>query len=208
MNKTQLIIFAFILGLIPFCLSLIDWSYEHEASFFFFYTYNKKEKVIICPTLISTFVSISLMCGILIRNQKYIFNDYIRVSFIVLDILLFASIISIFVSQNTINFFGVSFSSQGLLIPCIILSWLGLKSIAKYVLLTMVALGIPAMSTANEGMGFYGAIFILAGFGSLIIQAFPLEIFGKNCYFADEFYGKSSKKRSKKEDLNNNHHYF
>ena len=130
-------------------------------------------------------ISVFLFGGYIIRNMYDIFNDYLKIAFCIIDIIFFSGFIAMFASGET-NILG--FSSQGLLIMIIILMWIGLKSLLRYILLAFIASSILFISQINEAMGFFGAIYILSAFISFSIQIYT-NILPNVTKLNSEFFG-------------------
>ena len=145
-REKRLIIIALVLVCLSISLNFKVWIYDY----YWLYLIPTKKVIIIKPTLITTMISVFLLGGYIIRNINDIFNDVIKILFCIIDIIFFSGFIAMFANSKT-NIFG--FSSQGLLVMAIILMWLGLKSISRYVILSFISLSTLFISQLNEVMG-------------------------------------------------------
>ena len=191
-SKKRLIIIAFVLISLSISLNFKVWIYDYN-----FLNIIKFQKILIIkPTLITTMISVFLFGGYIIRNKNDIFNDYIKIAFCTIDIIFFSGFIAMFANGKT-NIFGIS--SQGLLFMTIILMWVGLKSISRYVILSFISLSTLFLSQLNEAMGFFGALYILFAFLSFSIQIYT-NILPNVSSFNSEFFGQ--KKKNPEYELN------
>ena len=160
-----LIIISLALLIISLVINLNDWIYDY-----YFFGYNiYSKKISIKPTLISSIIALLLFGGFITRNLEEMMNDHLIQLFFVLDLVFFSGFISLFSNGET-NILG--FSSQSLLFVIVILMWLGLRSLLRYVLLAFIICSIFFISQVNEAMGIYGALYIICAFFSFLIQVY------------------------------------
>ena len=200
-RETKFKISAFVLICLSICMNFKVWIYDGYIVPYFNLWKIEKE-IIIKPTLISTIISLLILGGYFIRNINDIFNDCIKIAFIIVDILFFSGFISMFANSET-NIFGIS--SQGLLLMIIILMWIGLKSLLRYIILAFISASIFFISQLNKAMGFFGAIYILCAFLSFSIQIYT-NILPNVGNLNKEFFGNSKdKKKDEKYELNDDY---
>ena len=90
------------------------------------------------------------------------------------------------------NFLG--FSSQSLLILIIILIWIGMKSLLRYIILTFIFSSVYFIGQLNEAMGFFGALYIICAFLSFSIQIYT-NILPNYNEISSEFFGIKKEKK-------------
>ena len=184
-RETILKIISFFLICLSISFNFKVWIYDYKILGII----PTQNVIIIKPSLITTMISVFLLGGFIIRNINDIFNDIIKILFCIIDIIFFSGFIAMFAKAET-NIFG--FSSQSLLVMVIILMWVGLKSISRYVILFFIALSTFFLSQLNEVMGFYGSLYILFAFLSISIQIFT-KILPKVSNLSSEFFGEKKK---------------
>ena len=194
-------ILAFILLSISICFNFFQWVYEYTIFGYKIYSQN----INIRPSLITTLFSIFLFGGFILRNIKIIMNDSIKIIFYILDLFFFAGFIAMFTDGQT-NIFG--FSSQSILFFTIILMYVGIRSILRYVILIFIACSFLFISKVNEAMGTWGSIYIICAFASFAIQTYtnilPEAKFIKNEYLVEG----EEEKEEEKEELDDNYIKF
>ena len=193
-REKTLIIIALVLVCLSISLNFKVWIYDY----YWLYLIPSKKVIIIKPTLITTMISVFLLGGYIIRNINDIFNDVIKILFCIIDIIFFSGFIAMFANSKT-NIFG--FSSQGLLVMAIILMWLGLKSISRYVILSFISLSTLFISQLNEVMGFFGALYILFAFLSFSLKIYT-NILPNVSNLKSEFFGEKKKQNDDECELN------
>ncbi len=190
-REKKLIITALVLICLSISFNFKVWIYDY-----YLLNFIKIQKIIVIkPTLITTIISVFLFGGFIIRNINDIFNDCIRIVFCFIDIIFFSGFIAMFANSNT-NIFG--FSSQGLLAMIIVLMWVGLKSLSRYVILSFISLSTLFLSQLNEAMGFFGALYILFAFLSFSIQIYT-NILPNVSNLSSEFFGQRKKEKNNSE---------
>ena len=190
-RETKFKIFAFVLICFSICMNFKVWIYDGYIVPYF-KLWKIEREIIIKPTLISTFISLLILGGYVIRNIADIFNDCIKIAFIITDILFFSGFIAMFANSETI-IFGIS--SQGLLLMIIVLMWIGLKSLLRYIILAFISASIFFISQLNKAMGFFGALYILCAFLSFSIQIYT-NILPNVTNIKNEFFGNSKEKKT------------
>ena len=131
-----------------------------------YYIFNYK--LDLKPTLISTMVSILTFSGFMVRNLDAIFDDNFKILFWALDIFFYAGLLTVFSSKET--FLGIS--CQSFLYLMVIITWIGMKSIIRYIYMVYMVLSIFRISAVNQAMGVEGSIYILSAFFSFMIQLY------------------------------------
>jgi hypothetical protein len=188
-----------ILKIISFVLLCISISfnfrqYSYEKSFWGYKIYS--QNIDIKPTLITTLFSLLIFGGYIIRNLNEIMDDYVKMVFYLLDLVFFAGFLSMTADSQT-NILG--FSSQSFLLHLIILMWMGMRSLMRYVLLAFIGSSFMFLSRVNEAMGFTGSLYILLAFISFLIQIYT-DILPKVQGMDKEFCGERKRKKLKDEE--------
>ena len=86
--------------------------------------------------------------------------------FYALDIFFYAGLLTVFNSKET--FLGIS--CQSFLYLMVVMTWIGMKSIIRYLYVIYIALSVFRISAVNQAMGVEGSIYILSAFFSILIQ--------------------------------------
>ena len=165
-NNTKILnIISFALLCVSICFNFKKWIYDYT-----FLGYKIYSKVIdIKPTLLTSMYSVFLFGGYIIRNIHDIFKDYKKIIFYVFDLFFFSGFIAMFANGKT-NILG--FSSQSILLLLIVVMWIGMRSIIRYILLLFIASSFLFISKVNEAMGIFGSIYIFCAFFSFVIQLY------------------------------------
>ena len=150
------------LSLLILSISFNFKEYCYTNFYIFSYTLDLK------PTFITTMVSILTFGGFIIRNLDAIFDDNMKIIFCVLDIFFYAGLLTVFNSKET--FLGIS--CQSFLYLMVVITWIGMKSIVRYIYLIYMALSVFRISAVNQAMGVEGSIYILSAFFSFMIQLY------------------------------------
>lgn len=161
-----------ILGILAFALLLISISfnfkhYKYIKTFGFIYKYDVD--IDLKPSLLSTTFAIFLFGGFIARNINEILKKEILFLFIIIDIIFFSGLISIFFSSKD-TFLG--FSPQALLLLAIIFMWVGMRCLTRYLLFALILISFFHISHVNDAMGFDGSLYILFAFLSFLIQMY------------------------------------
>ena len=135
-------------------------EYYYKSYYLFNHTLDLK------PTAITTMVSILTFGGFMIRNLDAIFNDYFKMIFYALDIFFYAGLLTVFNSKET--FLGIS--CQSFLYLMVVITYIGMKSIIRYLYVIYIALSVFRISIVNQAMGVEGSLYILSAFFSILIQ--------------------------------------
>jgi hypothetical protein len=163
---------SFILLTISTSFNFKQYIYKNKLLLIIPYT----ETLDLKPSLISTLLSILLFGGFIARNLKEIMDSNVKLLFMILDLLFFSGLISVFVRSKD-NCFG--FSPQAILLLIIVLMYLGMRSLIRYLLISFITLTFFHISHVNDAMGFDGCIYMLFAFISFLIQLY-LNILPKN----------------------------
>ena len=191
MGKRILMIIAIILLAGSILFNFKKWVYDYQIFGYKIYS----EEINIKPSLISTMLALFLFGGFVLRNLNNIMNDYIKIIFYILDLIFFSGFIAMF-SNGTTNILG--FSSQSILFFAVVLMYVGIRSLLRYVLLIFIACSFLFISKVNEAMGAFGAIYILCAFISFLIQIY-INILPEVNFNDKEYFGVGENK----EDIEN-----
>ena len=140
-------------------------------------------------------LALFLFGGFVLRNLNNIMNDYIKIIFYILDLIFFSGFIAMF-SNGTTNILG--FNSQSILFFAVVLMYVGIRSLLRYVLLIFIACSFLFISKVNEAMGAFWAIYILCAFISFLIQIYT-NILPEVNFNNKEYFGVGKNK----EDIEN-----
>ncbi|MCR5124065.1 MAG: hypothetical protein K6B43_02615 [Treponema sp.] len=183
-KRFRYLVLSCIFMLIPVFLSFFTY---HRESFLGLWTDN----VNIHPNLVSTTFSVLLYSALILRgivqinfkSKKHLVLIF-ETLLTCLNILFIASFTSIFVNTSPIfKLINVglfkAINPTSMLIAGVLLSWLGMKSIAGYVWIIMFFVSITQITKVSEAMGFVGAIYILSAFLSIAFQFIPNNKFAE-----------------------------
>lgn len=188
-------IFGIILLVIPFIITLP--SYECIEKILIF---EKKEEWKFQPGLISTLFAAIFYLALILRfkffkNDNFI-NCIISVARAFFNIYLLSCLLSIIIGTKN-EVFGVKYSS--IVIFAIIITWLGIKTIAGYSWILFIVLATSELAKADSAMGLNGAFFIIFLTLSLLLQIDRIDNLQS---FIDDFRGFSEEKNNiVKEDI-------
>jgi len=167
-------------------------EFEVERRVFGFIPWGT-EVVSISPSLISTMAAIVLYLSIVVRFKiRMLSNSYettLTIIMTVLNILLCASFLSIFVGD--VNWTIFTIDSRIFLMIAIIFSWVGMRSVAGFVWIILFCFSLFRMIQVDEAMGNWGVVYIIAAFLGITLQAgdFTSEIHG----LKEDFMGVGAK---------------
>lgn len=159
-------------------MSFLPYTLQNTSTAFFGKIKTSMQAVSIAPNMLSCLYGIILYSAILIRFRRPLFKNAIETITAILDILFFASFLTIFVSAETFRIPLTNFSGSGhtILIIGILFSWLGIKAVAGIVWILLLILGLHHISIVNNAMGFYGIVYILCAFVSLVYQIGDIDM--------------------------------
>ena len=171
-------------------VSMAFLSYDRTGIFF-------NTKLEIFPGFISTLVAIILIAPLYARNiLKWNKSFYTLIS-LILFLILFGSLVELAMGGNGLN----SQVVQYLLLSAIVLSWLGMKSIAGGSWLLLFPAIAVSIIENNTAMGFYGFIYVACGFIGILLHS---ELNPANLIsgLKEEFSGSSEMQNAIKSDIN------
>ena len=166
--------FAIVLMILPVALSLITWTGIVEKRKWFVFSETVPITVDISPGFSSMLFSCAVFFVLVLRQTFRIpysrKTDYLIV---VLDLLFIASFVSALLSKNEIPGLGVS--PQSLLIGAFLFSVFGLRSLSGWAIVVVLLFSLGSVCDVTVCMGVFGAVYVLSGFLSLMIQVFKLN---------------------------------
>ena len=171
-------------------VSMAFLTYDRAGIFF-------NTKLEIFPGFISTLVAIILIAPLYARNiLKWNKSFYTLIS-LILFLILFGSLVELAMGGNGLN----SQVVQYLLLSAIVLSWLGMKSIAGGSWLLLFPAIAVSIIENNTAMGFYGFIYVACGFIGILLHS---ELNPANLIsgLKEEFSGSSEMQNAIKSDIN------
>lgn len=171
-------------------VSMAFLSYDRAGIFF-------NTKLEIFPGFISTLVAIILIAPLYARNiLKWNKSFYTLIS-LILFLMLFGSLVELAMGGNGLN----SQVVQYLLLSAIVLSWLGMKSIAGGSWLLLFPAIAVSIIENNTAMGFYGFIYVACGFIGILLHS---ELNPANLVngIKEEFSGSTEIQNAIKSDIN------
>ncbi len=171
-------------------VSMAFLSYDRAGIFF-------NTKLEIFPGFISTLVAIILIAPLYARNiLKWNKSFYTLIS-LILFLILFGSLVELAMGGNGLN----SQVVQYLLLSAIVLSWLGMKSIAGGSWLLLFPAIAVSIIENNTAMGFYGFIYVACGFIGILLHS---ELNPANLVsgIKEEFSGSTEIQNAIKSDIN------
>lgn len=177
---------SLILMIIACCIASQTYTKIIEKTFLFIFSWSEPVSTTIRPTVISVLCAIFLIAPSCIRsNMKLTAYNIIQGT---LNILFMSSFIGLIVGGESWNIPFINISSQSILIFCILLSWIGMKSITGFIWIFLLILAIGRITDVDIAMGFWGVAFILCGSISLLCQ---LKGTNQNLLLAlkSDFYG-------------------
>ena len=89
-------------------------------------------------------------------------------------------------SNSQTNVLGIS--SQSVLFVTVILMWIGVRSLLRYIIILFIACSFFFISKVNEAMGFYGSFYIIFSFASFVLQIYT-NILPEISFEEKEFLG-------------------
>lgn len=170
--------FADILGVafmfIPFIISFIKFPVNNRLVPFLPWP-TKSGTVGLMPDLTSGLIAVIFYIGIIVRYGIFKKDSYIRTILEIIRCLLgcwvLAALISpIIGSKSEVSFLLFKFNSETLLLLAILLTWLGVKSIAGYSWFLFLIAAFSSWKAVSKAMGGAGAFFIISLAIALLLQ--------------------------------------
>lgn len=166
---------------------VIDWIRAGFANFFGSQPPSNSVKDIrrisLAPTLIPTLFSFIYIMSMTIRVKSeiifckenrtvgYYISEWIM---LILAVLVAAMICSIFVSSDEGNLFSFSgitgITGTHLMLAAVIFSFVGIRSLAGFVWIALILLGISRAVDIDRAMGIFGVIFVICSIMGLSLQ--------------------------------------
>lgn len=177
---------SLILMIIACIIASQTYSEEIEKHLFIIFPWTEHVSTTIKPTPISVLCALFLITPSYLRsNIKLTVYNIIQGT---LNILFMSSFIGLIVGGEVWSIPFINISSQAILIFCILLSWIGMKSITGFIWIFLLILAIGRITDVDIAMGFWGVAFILCGSISLLCQ---LKGTNQNLLLAleSDFYG-------------------
>lgn len=141
-------------------------------------SFGDKEKIKLFPDFTSSLFGIALIAPLMIRNAPHeIFNKISTYVIIALDVMFLATFLQILIPNDKIPILliGNLLKNKGIttrtfLIYALVLSWIGIRELAGFIWAGIFIVGAMRLTQVDNAMGFYGAIYIVLAFISVIIQ--------------------------------------
>ena len=165
---------------------VIDWIRAGWANLFGSQPSNSVKdirRISLAPTLIPTLFSFIYIMSMTIRVKSeiifckenktvgYYISEWIM---LILAVLVAAMICSIFVSSDEGNLFSFSgitgITGTHLMLAAVIFSFVGIRSLAGFVWIALILLGISRAVDIDRAMGIFGVIFVICSIMGLSLQ--------------------------------------
>jgi len=164
-------------------------KFYYTTTSWFFWT--EEVEVTISPNMFTLVISMSYTLSLIIRNNLKVSDRPKHLIMHFANLLFFASLISVFISNNYFYFPLVgktNITAQTFSGFLIALSWIGVKSLNVIIYPTLAFLSMYRIGEVNKAMGKNGVVYLLCSYFSLILQFFSdSNIEGKCINFLNEF---------------------
>lgn len=160
-------------------LATITFHGEITKKVFFFWINTTPIESCLAPSLITTLYAILIYSSLIVRNIiQFDFRKKIKTPIffvlqlltIILNIFFIASFITVFFGGEEIILFNLKIAPKIVLFLTIFFSWFGMKTIAGYSWIILFFLSVSRLQNADNIMGIWGAIYVIAGFLSILLQ--------------------------------------
>ena len=162
-------IFGILLMTVPFVLSMITWSTIQKK-----WGITSETTFTLTPNLSTTLVGALIYASYLLRYGFFKKDSAADVFWTiiqgVLDMWVLSSLCAIVVGGKPWQIPFINVDRSAILIFTIIMSWVGMKSVAGFMWIFLILGTIPRLSDANLTMGMAGAVFIICTVLGLILQ--------------------------------------
>lgn len=199
-NKSNIYSILALLG--AFFIGIQNFSYTEKVFFLFDTTHN----VCLSPTFFSAIASIFIVYPVFSKGKADITNNHsmINIFLLVLDISVVATFTStLFTADNLIP--GIPLNGYTLLISGIVLSWLGIRSISKFIWIILIICSLTRMTKVDNAMGFLGFVYVVLTFLGIMFQV--KYVCGNKEAITDEYKNTANNyAQTIKEDILNNKH--
>lgn len=179
-RKSLFLFLSCVFMLVPVILSLFTYTGIIDKSFLFIVHYKKKITASIQPQLLSTILAVVLYSSLLIRgiiqtNFKTEKNVVLGMDLLLhcLNVLFIASFLKIFFDEEPIKWLPIDISPMVILVFGILISWIGMKTIAGYVWVILFIMAMTKLTQIDHAMGGAGTIYVLSAFLSILCQLIP-----------------------------------
>lgn len=150
-----------------FLIGIQNYAYTEK----FFFLFDATYVVSLSPTLFSAIAAIFIVLPVFLRGKADIVNNHsaINILLLFLDICVVATFTSVlFTSNNIIP--GIPINGYTLIISVIVLSWLGIRAISKFIWIALILVSLTRMNLVNNAMGFLGFIYMILTFFGILFQ--------------------------------------
>ena len=185
-KKLFFLIFSCIFMLIPVLLSFKIYETDVQHVILWLIKYKETISVDISPSMISTIVAIALYSSLIVRGlvQLNLKTEkrlviFLELILICLNILFISSFLKLIIDSKPIEGLPFNISSSAILAFAVVVSWIGMKSIAGYVWVLLFIMSITRMTNVDYSMGVVGAFYVLSAFISILFQFIPNNSFSK-----------------------------
>ena len=162
-KKKAAIVFMFIPVFIAF-----TQTFTHTRTIFIFF--RQTTNYSIAPSFVSVLAGILLYLSIVVRGRVKIFSNAYETVVVVLNILFCASFLEIFFPKEPWFIPFINISSQSFLLAAIVLSWIGMRTLAGFIWIGLFLLALSRIVGLNMAMGNAGVVYIISAFVSIGLQ--------------------------------------
>ena len=181
---------------IPFIISILSFDAKARIiPFIPWITHTVKRNI--NPNYITAFCAAGFYCALIVRygffKKETLIEAIISSIRAFLDIWVLASLISSVITtgdNKAVSLSVFQFNTCTILLLAVILSWLGMKTIAGYSWIIFFLAGLNRLEQINQAMGMTGAVFIITAAISLFLQ---VENYANIKEFASDFMSSASR---------------
>ncbi len=184
-KENSFLVFGVVFMALSVGLACCDFqTIKNEKENFLWWSWTVKktyDSSVMSPVLSSTLFAVIIYMGLVLRrivsfNASKGVNLFLKLGLMGLNVLFIASFLGVFLNGSVKIWGFPEINGQVLLIISILLTWLGMKTIAGYVWIVLFILAIGSMKECSNAMGAWGCVYILSAFFSIFFQLLSSEM--------------------------------
>ena len=182
-------LFGTFLMIIPFIISMQKYDVKQRVIPFIPWWTRVTTTEVMSPGLITGFLAISFYFALIIRYGFFRRNNFfeIIISFVklFLNCWVIASLIScVLTTKASVKLSAFEISNSEVLLFTVLLSWIGMKSIAGYSWIIFILMGFSHLQQVDAAMGKMGFVFIITTAAAVLFQ---VQNYSDISSFLDDF---------------------
>ena len=164
-----------LLMVIPLIISVQEYEVTARVIGFIPWWTRTTRTEVMTQDFITGFLAVAFYCALIVRYGFFRRNRFLEIIIssikLCLNCWVIASLISVILTTDgSVKLFFGEISNSAFLLIAVILSWIGMKSIAGYSWILFIIMGFFHMQKVNAAMGRWGFVFIVTTALSMLLQ--------------------------------------